>query len=109
MSTTAETDLCWTVRWGPEDDEISHLPTAEAAEKHRDFVGRPVEIVLLDAPCHTITCAVGGCGYRFDEDEGVTHFESAEEAVRWVLLCGWIDSPAGPVCQGCIEDGRYTP
>lgn len=109
MSTTAETAPCWTVRWGPEDDEIAHLDSREAAEKYTSFVGRPVEVAHLDHPCHTITCAMGGCGYVFDEGESVTHFESPEEARRWVLLCDWVDSPDGPVCQGCVEDGRYKP
>jgi len=95
---------CWTVRWGPEDDQIAHLDSRGAAKR---FHARPTEIVQLDHPCHTITCATPGCGYRYeqDSDDGtVTHFPSRGEGVRWVLLTGWGASPAGPICAGCLNN-----
>jgi len=121
MSTTTTTDArCWTLKntSGPDigsyydDGEgVTHFPTPEAATDWRNDRGDgDTEPARFPFTCHTIACATLGCGYRFDEGgDGVTHFPSPEEARRWVLLCDWVDSKDGPVCQGCVEGGRHTP
>lgn len=84
---------CWIVRREGENDESAnerHYYTEQAArDEAQDLTdnGETATAERLPEPCVTLTCQ--GCDYAVDEDdEGIIHFESHEQARDYVIGAG---------------------
>lgn len=92
---TPENYRCWIIDRLPGAAE-PHFKTKAAAvadlrllRKHDEDRAADAVARQLDAPCWTIRCD-GECGYVLDEDEdGLVHFLSADEALRTVRDWEW--------------------
>lgn len=51
-------------------------------------------------PCWHLTC--DECGYRYDEDEWVSHFLDASEAKRAAEDCDWQSVDGRLLCSECV-------
>jgi hypothetical protein len=107
-------DLCWIVRRHGESDEAANERHYLGEQEARDEATVLAEggetgltIEQLDSPCLTLRCQ--GCDYLLDEDdEGVIHFESIEQAHEYavgflgeeVVFAGALLARCGADCTG---------
>ncbi|TDD31673.1 hypothetical protein E1287_25775 [Actinomadura sp. KC06] len=91
MAEPSTAERCWIIRRPGQSDEAAderHYTEQQARDEARILTddGETVTVEQVLAPCITLRCQ--GCGYWVDEDdEGVVHFESDEQAHEYVL--GW--------------------
>lgn len=83
---------CWIVRRQGEgiSAEERHYTEQQAREEAETLNadGEPATVEQLTAPCVELTCQ--GCGWRVDEDdEGIIHFESIQQAREYVTGIGY--------------------
>lgn len=110
---TSEPSPCWELvdSDGRPDDDAGHYQTETAAadagpveptDPGEEWDG-PRTPRLRPTPCWTATAA---CGDRYDQDEGVVHFATRDEAAAVVLEGDWRVRDGALLCSDpdCCEE-----